>query len=82
MSPSKYLLGIDRELKREVLVVDEKASGPYLHAKWLVVPIAQSIQFSALLCRWFMPRKWSCSALEPVMLSILVASLLVVGVLS
>ena len=65
-----------------MLAIDAKASGPYLHAKWLVVPIAQSIQFSALLCRWFMHHKWSCSALEPVMLYILVASLPEVGVLS
>lgn len=29
---------------------------------------ARSMRLSVLLCRWFMPGKWSCSALELVML--------------
>lgn len=29
---------------------------------------ARSMRLRVLLCRWFMPGKWSCSALELVML--------------
>lgn len=30
--------------------------------------VARLMQFNVLLCRWFMPGKWSCSALGPAML--------------